>query len=659
MDTPERILPAGPERSHGHLLRGGEALSRLRTRLRDLASSPVATRLRRGAGRAALATAAFGYLGAMAVTCAVVGATRDLPELSALTERTRPVSIQIVDRYGRDLVVRGASEAGRLDAATLPRHLVDAVVAVEDRRFAHHIGVDAEALARAALANHRTGRRGQGGSTLTQQLVKNVFLSPEKTYRRKVQEALLAVWMERLYTKSEILEMYLERVYFGSGTWGLSAASRTYFDARPEDLTLAQSAMLAGLLRAPSSLNPLARPDAAGERAALVLGVMEGQGRITRAERADALAAPLSIRPPQHARGVNHFADWVWADLEARLGLITTDIVVQTTLDRDLQASAEAAVAAHLNAGRGAEEAALVTLDASGGVLAMVGGASYAASQFNRATQARRQPGSAFKPFVYLSAFEAGWTPWTRVVDAPVDLAGWEPENFDARYRGELDLEEAVAASLNTVAVSTTEAVGRARVVGTAARLGLSGLVPVRSLPLGSQGVAPLALAEGYLPFANRGRAAPAHGILSVSTAQGLPLMGSTAVAPREVVAGEPLRHLNRVLTRAVEAGTGRRAAVPGRHVAGKTGTTNDHRDAWFAGYAPGVTTVVWVGNDANDPMDGVTGGSIPATIFADHMARALEGTPRATLPVSSPPIWREDGDALEALLADAEAVLP
>ena len=621
-----------------------------------------AARLMRWSFRAALAALGGAYMLGMGVTGAVVGATKDLPELSQLLERTRPVSVRFQDRYGRDLVVRGASEAGELDASDLPPHLVDAVLAVEDRRFAHHIGVDAEAILRAFVRNWQTGRRGEGGSTLTQQLAKNVFLTPDKTYRRKVQEALLAVWMERIYTKEEVLEMYLERVYFGSGTWGLSAASRHYFDRAPEELTLAESAVLAGLLKAPSRYNPAAHPRRAGERAALVLEVMEGQSLVSRAQRAEALAEPLRVRPPEGATGVNHFVDWVWSDLEGRLGVVGEDIVVRTTLDRDVQRSAESAVHAHLDAERGAEEAALVTVDRDGGVLAMVGGASYSASQFNRATQARRQPGSSFKPFVYLAAWEAGLDPWTVRDDAPVEIDGWKPENFGGEHVGAITLEAAFARSTNTVAVSLAEEVGRDTVVATAERMGLRGMLPLRSLPLGAQGVSPLELAGAYLPFAAGGYRSEPFGVLDVRTASGLQILGTEAAEPERVVGLHALAHTNRSMVSAVEIGTGRRARVQGREVGGKTGTTDDHRDAWFAGYAPGVATVVWMGNDANSPMDEVTGGSLPARVFSEHMGRVLEGRPDGGLLKSSPPLGPArvaERTGLEALLADAEAALP
>ena len=651
-------VPYGPQRPGDETVRptaGGDApLARL-PRLPGL--SP---RLRKALLATAVAGLGTAYLGAMGVLGWVVTATQDIPEVSVLAERSRPVAIRFEDRYGRTLLVRGGNAAGDVKVADLPPHVTQAVLAVEDERFSRHIGVDAEGIARAFVTNLKTGRRGQGGSTLTQQLVKNVFLTPEKTYRRKVQEALLSLWLEREYTKDEVLEMYLERVYFGSGAFGLPAASQTYFGVPPEELSLGQAAMLAGLLKAPSAYSPSASPAKAGDRAALVLAKMEENRFIDRAQRAGALTTPLSISPPDSALGVNYFADWIWPEVEKTLGVITTDITVRTTLDADIQAAAEISLAAHLDTERGAEQAAVVTLDRAGGVISMVGGASYPDSQFNRATQAVRQPGSSFKPFVYLAALEAGLTPWDHRIDAPLEIDGWQPRNFGDRYHGWVTLEEAFGRSLNTIAVGLSEEVGRERVVTTAARFGFDDLQPLRSLGLGAQGTTPLQMAGAYLPFGNWGERYEPFGLLSITTHDGLPLYTAPPRAGEVVVGRTALSDMNRLMTRTVQAGTGRRARVPGRSIAGKTGTTNAHRDAWFVGVAPGFSTAVWVGNDANDPMKGVTGGSIPAAIFADTMAAVLSEQPEAELPVSAQPIWASpEHRALDILLSQVEEALP
>ena len=620
-------------------------------------------RLPDGVGRWARRGASAGAVAAYGLGMGVLGwigvATSDMPGTERLAEKTRPASIRILDRYDRELLTRGANARGDVRASELPTHLIQAVLAVEDERFTRHAGVDAEGIARAVVANLRTGRRGQGGSTLTQQLVKNVFLSPDKTYRRKTQEALLSLWLEREYTKDEILEMYLERVYFGAGAYGVRAASQTYFGKDPEDLALNESAMLAGLLKAPSSSNPTSDAARAGDRAALVLAQMERLRFIDRGMRADALAQPLKVRPPALTRGSNYFADWIMGDI-ARFSEPGRDLVVRTSLDLDVQAAAEAALFNHLDAERGASEGAVVSLDRFGGVLAMVGGADYTRSTFNRAVQAIRQPGSSFKPVVYLAASEAGVRPWDLREDAPVDIDGWSPGNFDGKYRGQVTVEQAFAKSLNTVAVQLSEQVGHDRVVEAAGRLGLEGMVPLRSLALGAQGASPLDLTAAYLPFATWGERQAPFGIRSVETGEGIVLYQRADIEGVRVVADVPLRDVNRLMSATVERGTGRAARVPGHAIAGKTGTTNDFRDAWFVGVSPGFATGVWVGNDANTPMDKVTGGTIPARVFSDVMGAVLGEQVPTPLPVSHPPIWADPEDtALERLLARVEDALP
>ena len=620
-------------------------------------------RLPDGVGRWARRGVSAGAVAAYGLGMGVLGwigvATSDMPGTERLAEKTRPASIRILDRYDRELLTRGANARGDVRASELPTHLIQAVLAVEDERFTRHAGVDAEGIARAVVANLRTGRRGQGGSTLTQQLVKNVFLSPDKTYRRKTQEALLSLWLEREYTKDEILELYLERVYFGAGAYGVRAASQTYFGKDPEDLALNESAMLAGLLKAPSSSNPTSDAARAGDRAALVLAQMERLRFIDRGMRADALAQPLKVRPPALTRGSNYFADWIMGDI-ARFSEPGRDLVVRTSLDLDVQAAAEAALFNHLDAERGASEGAVVSLDRFGGVLAMVGGADYTRSTFNRAVQALRQPGSSFKPVVYLAASEAGVRPWDLREDAPVDIDGWSPGNFDGKYRGQVTVEQAFAKSLNTVAVQLSEQVGHDRVVEAAGRLGLEGMVPLRSLALGAQGASPLDLTAAYLPFATWGERQAPFGIRSVETGEGIVLYQRADIEGVRVVADVPLRDVNRLMSATVERGTGRAARVPGHAIAGKTGTTNDFRDAWFVGVSPGFATGVWVGNDANTPMDKVTGGTIPARVFSDVMGAVLGEQVPTPLPVSHPPIWADPEDtALERLLARVEDALP
>lgn len=604
------------------------------------------------------------YLGGMAVFCAFTFAANDLPNPQKLWENQRPVSVQIVDRQGRDVLVRGATVAPPVDLDRLPFHIPLTILAVEDKRFYNHIGIDPEALTRAMVQNIKARAYVQGGSTLTQQLSKNVFLSPDKTLRRKAQEMLMAIWLERSFTKDEILELYLSKVYFGSGAWGLEAASKRYFDKPAAELNLSEAAMLAGLLRAPSRLNPVSNPEGAAKRTAVVINLMRKQGLIDEEMRALALSYPIRIHRPQSDNSAQYFVDWIWPEIEEVLGdSPTQDLVVQTTLDRDAQILAQNAVLKNLDAEKRAEQAALVTLDGTGAVLAMIGGVSYSESQFNRAVQAERQPGSAFKSFVYLAALEAGFTPWDESVDEPVTLHSridaWTPRNFKKEFQGLMTLEDAFARSINTIAVKLGEEVGRERVIAIAERFGFEELTPIRSLSLGSHVTTPLQLTQSYLPFSNFGDRVTPYGIISISTANGTPLYDARAPQKQAVIGTDALAQMNRMMTRTVQYGTGHRAKVVGRDIGGKTGTTNDFRDAWFIGYAPDIVTGVWVGNDANDPMRRVTGGTIPAQIFHDYMSVQLKSLPVSKLLIASEPESVIEDRDLNRLLNRIEDVLP
>ena len=604
------------------------------------------------------------YFGGMAVFGFLAISAKDLPDPQRLWEKQRPISVQIVDRLGRDILVRGATVAPRVDLETLPFHVPLVMTAVEDRRFYNHIGVDPEALLRAMVQNVKARAYVQGGSTLTQQLSKNVFLSPEKTIRRKIQEMLMAIWLERSFTKDEILELYLSKVYFGSGAWGLEAASQRYFDKSASALNLPETAMLAGLLKAPSSYNPVNYPDRASERTAVVLDVLRSQNIIDDKMESEALAYPVRIHRPQSDNSAQYFVDWIWPQIEDILGdAPTQDVVVQTTLDLEAQQRAVAAVQKNLDKERGAEQAAVVTLDGTGSVLAMVGGTSYSESQFNRAVQAERQPGSAFKSFVYLAALEAGMSPWDKRVDAPITLSSkiddWTPQNFTKKFAGDITLTEAFARSINTVAVLLGEEVGRDNVITTASRFGLTDLTSIRSLSLGSHVTTPLKLTHAYLPFATSGQAAEPYAILSMSTANGTPLYEAVQPNFTSVVDRKTLAEMNYMMTQAVQKGTGRRARIARRDIGGKTGTTNDFRDAWFVGYTQDIVTGIWVGNDENKSMARVTGGSIPAQIFYDYMQPQLQNTPSSQLLIASEPPWVKQDRVLENLLKSIEETLP
>ena len=606
-----------------------------------------------------LAGTACAYLFGMATLSGFAVSAKNLPDPKKLWERNRPVSVQIVDRNGRDVLIRGAAAERPVDLDTLPFHIPVTFLATEDERFRNHIGIDPRALLRALWQNIRAKRYVQGGSTLTQQLSKNIFLSPDKKLSRKAQEMMLSVWMERDFSKDELLEMYLSRIYFGSGAWGLESASLRYFDKPASDLSLAEAAMLSGLLNSPSRSNPVADIERATRRQHVILDSMDAQGLLGENIAAAAKAEPITVHSPKDTEGAQYFVDWIWADLEKQIGVPTQDIIVQTTLDIDAQTAAQAALTTHLDPERGATQGAIISIDGTGGVRTLVGGLDYGQSQFNRATQAVRQPGSAFKPFVYLAALRAGKSPWDTALDAPITIDGWTPENFTEEHLGTVTLHKALASSLNTVAVSLGEDIGREAVIATAEQLGLRNLKPYRSLALGAQGQTPLAIAESYLPFANWGTRREAYGILTISTADGTPLYDRQPPNGAVVLGANELADMNYMLTEAVERGTGRRARITGHTIAGKTGTTNDFRDAWFVGYAPDRVTAVWVGDDENAAMDNVTGGSIPAMIFNDTMTAQLLDAPAARLPVSSEPDWARKNAQLKNLLDRLEDRLP
>jgi len=600
-----------------------------------------------------------GYLLGMMFFCAIAIASKDMPSAETLWKPNRPVSVQIVDRYGRDVLVRGASSAPRVKLADLPRHVAATIIATEDRRFKFHVGLDPKALFRAMVKNVKAGRYVEGGSTITQQLSKNIFLTPDKTLRRKAQEMMISVWLEQAFTKDEILEMYLSRVYFGSGAWGLEAASQRYLGKPSSALTIGESAMMAGLLKAPSRYNPVNAPEASAKRTAIVLDVMAKQNLIDNYTHYRSLTDPINIRRPQSDNSAQYFVDWIWPELERVVGVPSQDLVVLTTLDFEAQLNANRSVNNHLDPSRNATQAALVSLDGTGGVIAMVGGGSYTDSQFNRASQAQRQPGSAFKPFVYLAAFKAGLTPWDSREDKAIEIGDWAPENFTEDFKGKMTLEDAFKQSINSVAIGLGEEIGRPAVIKTASEFGIKNLEPLRSLALGSQITTPLTLTASYLPFSNYGKTAMPYGILSVSTADGTPLYHRPKKKNPRVITSQNLGHMNRLMSRTVTQGTGRRARIDGRQLAGKTGTTNDFRDAWFVGYAPDIVTGVWVGADDFTPMNKVTGGSIPAVIWKDYMQIALKNMPNVALPTSTEPVWRKQEKVLDSLLNNIEDALP
>ncbi len=560
----------------------------------------------------------------------------DLPDVHQVAQHVRRPAVTLVSADGTRFSRTGEIQGAIIDVNRLPRHLVNAVLAIEDRRFYHHFGIDPIGLARAVVVNFRHERAVQGGSTITQQLAKNLFLSPDRTLRRKIQEALLALWLEHVYTKDQILTAYLNRVYLGGGAYGVDAAAQTYFGKPVEQVTLREAAMIAALLKAPSRYSPVNNPDQSDQRAQVVLQAMTDAGLITPAEQAGAIMEPPSPRPAT-AEGIGrYFADWVSDHVGSYVGYDHEDLVVQTTLDLRLQHAAEQRLSAIL-ATQGAQyqvgQAALMTLSPDGAVLAMVGGRAYAESPFNRATQALRQPGSSFKPFIYLAALGAGYTPDTTVEDAPLRIGKWQPANFEKGFRGVVPLRDALAHSINTCSVRILEQVGIDRVRLLAQRMGIiSPLGRDLSLALGTSEVTLFELTAAYAGIANGGRPVIPHAIVEIRDARGTVLYkrhGSVSAAVAEPAA---VAQLTGMMTGVLAYGTGKAARLD-RPAAGKTGTSSDYHDAWFMGFTADYVTGVWMGNDNNDEMKKVTGGSLPAKLWHDYMMDAHAGLPVRPLP--------------------------
>ncbi len=575
----------------------------------------------------------------------------DLPDIGGLARASRQPSISLLAADGSPISSTGEVYGRTVKVAQLPPVLPHAVMAVEDRRFYRHWGIDLRGLARAVWVNLRVGEVVQGGSTITQQLAKVLFLTPERTFKRKVQEALLALWLERKFTKDEILSLYLNRVYLGSGTYGVDAAARRYFDKAASEVSLYEAAQLAGLLKAPSRYNPVSDYQRAGERTRVVLNAMVEAGFIT-PEAARHAEATKPAQPRLTSRRARYYADWVIAQIGDYVGRIDSDLTVVTTLDPRLQNIAEdelAAILAEEGAQRGAGQAAFVALTPDGAVRAMVGGRDYAESQFNRSVQALRQPGSAFKVFVYLAAMEAGWRPDDRMTDAPVAVGDWRPQNYDERYYGEVTLREGFARSLNSVAVRLTEQVGRERVAEAARRLGItSDLEVAPSLALGASEVTLLELANAYATFANGGRGVWPFGILEIRDVTGRVLYRRRGEGPGPLVGAYNVDLMTNLMTASVEWGTGKAAQI-GRPAAGKTGTSQEFRDAWFIGFTRELVAGAWFGNDDGRPMAAVTGGGLPAKLWARILRRALEN--HAPQPLAGGEVEIGARDQLEGFL--------
>ena len=579
---------------------------------------------------------------AIGVTAIVAYYGARMPNASTWAIPDRPPNVRIVSVNGHLMANRGVTGGEALSLSEMSPYIPEAVMAIEDRRFYYHFGVDPIGLTRAVVTNVLSGHTIQGGSTLTQQLAKNLFLSPDRTIERKVQEVLLAFWLEHKFTKDQILEMYLNRVYFGSGAYGVEAASRRYFGKSARNVTLSEAALLAGLLKAPSRLSPARDPEAAEARAQVVLGAMREAGFISDSESATAMTAP-PVRAKSYWTGSeNYVADYVMQMLPDLIGgEIKQDLVVDTTIDFGLQRDAETAIRDELaekGEKSGVSEGALVSIDGTGAIRAMIGGRNYADSQYNRAALAKRQPGSAFKPFVYAAALEQGRTPFSVRNDAPVKIGKWTPENYDNKYRGEVTLATALEKSLNTIAAQLVMEVGPKNVVKMAHRLGIeSPLQANASIALGTSEVTLTELTAAYAPFMNGGWKATPHVIKRVSTLDGKVLFENTYENPPRVIRPEVVSMMNQMLVGVIDNGTGKRAKLDGWQAAGKTGTTQSYRDALFVGYTANLATGVWFGNDDGTPMKRVTGSGLPAETWHAFMTAAHKGLAPTVLPYYAP----------------------
>ncbi len=561
-----------------------------------------------------------------------------LPSVTSWEIPERPPNIKILASDGTLIANRGDTGGQAVKLSDLPPTLPQAVIAIEDRRFYTHFGVDPFGLMRAALSNLRAGDVVQGGSTLTQQLAKNLFLNPERTMERKIQEVVLALWLEARYSKDEILEMYLNRVYLGAGAYGVDAAARRYFGKPAHDLSLLEAATIAGLLKAPSRFAPSSNPTAALARAKLVLAAMKDAGFITDAQMREAAADTLTVPKVVAAGSAGYAADWAADLVPGFVGAIHDDIVVETTIDLKLQAEAAQAVDEALDKdGKafGVRQGAMVAMETDGAVRVLVGGRDYAQSQFNRAVTARRQPGSSFKPFVYLTALEFGLAPETIRIDQPVNINGWKPENYTrGEYRGPVTLQRALALSLNTISAQLTDEVGPENVVATARRLGISSPLQANpSIALGTSEVSLLEMTGAFAPFANGGYGVIPYVIKRITTEKGKVLYERVGTGTGQVVAPAQVGMMNAMLRETLETGTGKKAVIQGWQAAGKTGTSQEWRDAWFIGYTAHMVGGVWFGNDDGKPTKKASGGNLPAAVWGRFMTEAHQGVQVAALP--------------------------
>ncbi len=555
----------------------------------------------------------------MAVTWSLL----NLPETESIQISRQP-SITFLDKDGRIIASYGDIYGKSIKYNNLPENLINAVIVTEDKRFFNHYGVDIKGVLRAIYVNLKERRIVQGGSTITQQLAKNLFLTPERSFTRKLHELILSLWLEIRFSKKQILSIYLNRVYLGSGTYGVQAASEKYFNKKVEDLNLYECAVIASLLKAPSRYNPIANKKLSQERASLVLENMAKSQMISKAKVKEAKynnkRYSKFTTPPKSTR---YFIDWLLPRVKAYVGEINEDLIVRTTLDVKLQKIAEDSLNKVTENFPSADQSALVGLNLDGGVISMIGGRDYGDSQFNRVTQAKRQPGSAFKLFVYLAGLENGFAPDDLVVDAKIDINGWSPKNYKDKYIGEVSVKDAFSNSINTVAVKISEDIGREKVIKMAKLMGItSPILNSPSLALGTSEVNLLELTAAYDVLANNGNGVFVHGIRSIENTEGKNLFTRKIQGPGKILNSYTVKTMTEMMEQTIIDGTGKKAKI-NRPAAGKTGTSQSLRDAWFVGFTSNIVVGVWFGNDDDSPMEKITGGTAPAILWGEFMKKA------------------------------------
>jgi penicillin-binding protein 1A len=643
--------------------------------------------------------ATWGAAGVLLMLALAIPAFRETSDEDWL--KRSELAVTFLDRYGNEIGNRGIKHNDSVPLEEMPDHLIKAVLATEDRRFYEHYGIDFYGTFRALLTNARAGGVVQGGSTITQQLAKNLFLSNERTIERKINEAFLALWLETRLSKKEILKLYLDRAYLGGGAFGVNGAAQYYFGKSVRDVTLPEAAMLAGLFKAPSKFSPLVNLPAARARANVVLDNLVDAGFMTEGQVYGARRNPATPIDRKQENSPNYYLDWAFDEMRRLADTFPKSVnesffVVRTALDPNLQHFAEREIEADLRQyGRdyGIGQSAVVIADLDGAVRAMVGGRDYGASQFNRAVDALRQPGSSFKPYVYATALANGFTPNSIVVDSPVCIGNWCPHNYSGGYSGSITLTQAITNSINIIPVKLSIALGdgnpklgRAKIIQTARNFGIWTPLPdTPSLPIGADEVNVLEHAVAYATFPNLGKAVTPHAALEVRTGNGQLVwrFDRDGRRPEQVISAQVALEMIGMMNSVVQKGTGRRAQLDGVPVAGKTGTTNGYRDAWFVGYTGNFVGAVWMGNDDYTPTKRMTGGTIPALAWHNIMAYAHQGVELRPLPGLPPPqhappvadaalvgapapqqilLTRKGTDALlrvERLLDDASRALP